>query len=166
MKQSRKDTEKHPPWVPEVIPFPNIKQSLTQSPFSRWRLKSRSSVLPASSRAKAPPDFIQNWASCPRNQGGTGKDSGNLFHPHYLQFPTSARGDSIPLSVCAGKGQSRDQTLLCGDKRNRQEPMPRKLHLNMKNFFTVWDCPRRSHTSLTGGIPELSGHKPVPRAQG
>lgn len=31
MKQSRKDREKHPPWVPEVIPFPNIKQSLTQS---------------------------------------------------------------------------------------------------------------------------------------
>lgn len=29
MKQSRKDKEKHSPWVPEVIQFPNIKQSLT-----------------------------------------------------------------------------------------------------------------------------------------
>lgn len=84
----------NPPWVPEVtlLSFPNIKQSPTGSLPSLdggWRAGAH--PLPASSRAKVPPNSIQNWASCSRNQEGTWKRLGSLFHRHYLQLPTSAK---------------------------------------------------------------------------
>lgn len=65
---------------------------------------------------------------------------------------------------CVQGGVRAETRLLSGDKRNGQELMTRKLHLNVKNFFTVWDCPGRASISLTRGILELSGHNPVPHA--
>jgi len=47
--------------------------------------------LPVSSRAEVPPTFIQNRASCPRNQGGTWKRLGKSFSSPLFQLPTSAK---------------------------------------------------------------------------
>lgn len=69
--------------------------------------------LPASSRAKAQPDFIQNWASCPRNQRGTwerfGKSlSSSLFTTSYKY----QRGLHPSVSVCKeGSEQGPDSAL-------------------------------------------------------
>lgn len=74
------------------LSFPNIKQSPTGSlPSLDGGWRAGAYPLPASSRAKVPPNSIQNQASCPRNQGGTWKRLGRLFHRHYLQLPTSAK---------------------------------------------------------------------------
>lgn len=104
MKQSRKHTEKHLPWVPEVIPFPNIKQSLTQSlpsPDRGWRAGAHH-CQPAPG-LKFHQTLSKTGQVVQEIKEELGKDLGSLFHPHYLQPPTSARGDSIPLSVSAGK---------------------------------------------------------------